>query len=432
MNDRAMQIWLVTVGEPVPVAEGARDRLHRTGYFAHFLADHGHQVAWWTSTFDHFRKQHWFDDDHLLTINDRLQIRLLHGCGYRSNVSLARLRDHRRIARTFAALARQEENPPDIIVAALPTIELCWESVRYGRERGVPVVLDMRDMWPDIFVDAVPKPARPAARFLLWPLFRQARAACAGATAIIGITEAFVDWGVRRGNRIRGPMDRAFPMGYVAAAPPADKLLAAERRWDELGIRADRRDPVACFIGTIGRQLDLGAVVAAARQLHESGCPLRFVLCGTGDRLEQYKQAAADLPSVLFPGWIDAAAIHVLMRHSTIGLDPLPDRYDFLATINNKAIEYLSAGLPIVSSPDKGVLADLLAREQCGISYGYGDVAGLADCLSRLCRDRERLELLAENARRVFQERFVAEKVYGQMLNHLEALVDDSRARQNE
>ena len=156
-----MNVWLVTIGEPVPIREGSRDRLHRTGYFARFLADRGHEVAWWTSTFDHFRKRHWFDEDTTVELGTGLKARLLHGCGYRSNISLARFHDHRQIAKKFAHHARAAAAAPDIIVSALPTIELCLESVAYGRRRGVPVVLDMRDMWPDIFVDTVPGPARP-------------------------------------------------------------------------------------------------------------------------------------------------------------------------------------------------------------------------------------------------------------------------------
>ena len=159
-------IWVVAVGEPVPVEAGASDRLHRAGYLAHFLAEHGHRVTWWTSTFDHFRRKHLFDADHSLAINDRLDIRLLHGCGYRSNVSLARIRDHAQIARHFAAAARAEERRPDIIVAALPTIELCLEAARFGKEHGIPVIADMRNMWPDIFLEVLPKPFR----FLAYPL----------------------------------------------------------------------------------------------------------------------------------------------------------------------------------------------------------------------------------------------------------------------
>jgi len=420
-----MRIWLVTIGEPVPVSGGSNDRLHRTGQFARLLSERGHEVVWWTSTFDHFRKKHWFDKDTTVQLGDRLQARLLHGCGYRSNVSLARFRDHAQIAAIYARLARAKANPPQVIVAALPTIELCLESVRYGRARGIPVVLDMRDMWPDIFVDAAPRPARPLARCLLWPLFRRAQAACAGSTAIIGITDEFVEWGLQRGKRERSPLDRAFPMAYVASPPTPERIRQAEEKWDQRGVGAGGPLMNAAFVGTLGRQLDLETVIRAARKL--DGAPIRFILCGAGDRLDSFKQLAAGLGNVMFPGWVDAAEIHVLLRRSSVGLDPLPDRYDFLATVNNKAIEYLSAGLPVVSSPNRGVLADLLARERCGLSYDRGDWNALADLLLALQGHPETLRSMSAKALSLFHDRFTAEKVYGQMAEYLEMLHHGSR-----
>lgn len=416
-----LNVWLVTIGEPIPVQEALRDRLHRTGALAHFLAQRGHQVVWWSSTFDHFRKKHWFEDDVVLRPHPNLQIRLLHACGYRSNISIARMRDHRQIAAKFAAAVEADGEPPDIIVAALPTIELALESVRYGRRRGIPVVLDMRDMWPDIFVDTAPRAVRPLAKRLLTPLFRQAHEACSGATAIIGHTDGFVEWGLWRGRRAAGPWDRTFHFAYRAEPPSADLLAEADAFWQRQGIDCGQ-GPLACFIGTLGRQFDLETVLAAARRLAAEGHAWRFVLCGRGDRLEQYRAMARDVPNVLVPGWIDAAQIHVLLRRATIGLDPLIDRYDFLATINNKAIEYLSAGLPVVSSPTRGVLADLLRREGCGASYETGDAEGLAQILTDLSAAPGRLEEMSRGARRVFDERFAADKVYADMEQYLSAL----------
>ncbi len=418
-----MKIWLVTIGEPVPVHFDCSERLHRTGQLARLAARAGHEVTWWTSTFDHFSKKQLFEHDSIVQWEIGLQIRLLKGCGYRSNVSLARFRDHREIAAKFATQARQLASPPDIMVAGLPTIELCAESVKYGTEHSVPVVLDMRDMWPDIFVDTVPAIGRPLARLLLAPMFRQARDACSGATAITGITDDFVDWGLRRGNRKKNSIDRSFAMGYSSAVPPVERIVEAETFWDRQGLTGRNGQSIACFFGTLGRQFDLETVIRAARRLQEAQSSIQFVLCGQGDRLNDYKKQAAGLSNVVFPGWVDAAAIHVLMRRSAFGLDPLPNRYDFLATINNKAIEYLSSGLPIISSPTSGVLAELLAKEQCGVSYHNGRDAELAEQLLRLSQDRVSLNHMSKQATTLFENKFRAEQVYAEMLEYFESLV---------
>ena len=421
-----MLVWLVTIGEPLPVQEGAKDRPHRTGLFARLLAERGHDVVWWTSAYDHFRKKHLFPDDHVLRVNDRLEIRMLHGCGYSSNVSLARFRDHRQVAERFAAAAAAEPRRPDIIVAGLPTIELCLESTRYGKQRGVPVVLDMRDMWPDVFLELLPPALRPLGYLPLASLFRKSRAACRDATAITGMTDAFVDWGLARGGRQRSPLDRSFYFGYVRTEPSAEKLAAAEAFWNQHGVAATG-DFNAAFFGAIGRQFNLEPIIEAVRQLGPTNRKIRFVLCGSGDRLEHYKSLAAGLNNLVFPGWVGAAEIFALMRRSAIGLAPYRESRNFTMNIANKPAEYFSGGLPIALSLKSGVLHDLLRDRDCGFSYG-NDPEALVRELGRLQDDPARQKRLSANAQALFEESFVAEKVYGRMAAYLEEIVATTKA----
>lgn len=421
-----MKVWIVAIGEPVPSAEGARDRLHRAGYFAHFLADHGHEVVWWTSTFDHFRKKHLFEQDAVLQVNPHLEIRLLHGCGYRSNVSLARFWDHAQIGWKFARCAREAQSKPDVVVAALPTIELCLASTKYGRANGVPVLLDMRDMWPDVFRELLPRVLRPAGQIALAPMFLAARAACRDATAIIGVTDAFVDWGLRRGGRQRSPLDRTFHFGYVQSQLSAEQLKTAEAFWDKQGIRAGTDEFNAVFFGTLGRQFHLQPIFEAARQLGQTNKKIRFALCGRGDRLEYYKSLAAGLDNVVFPGWVGGAEIVALMRRSAIGLAPYRESLNFTMNIANKPAEYLSGGLPIALSLRHGILHDLLRDRNCGFSYG-DDPRELVRMLERLQEHPDERERLSSHARALFEEAFVAEKVYGQMMAYLEEVVASQR-----
>jgi glycosyltransferase involved in cell wall biosynthesis len=355
-----------------------------------------------------------------------LEVRTFDGGGYDGNVSLARLRDQRSIATQFAAAIRRVPRP-DILVAALPPVELCRAAVIFGREAGVPVVLDMRDMWPDIFVDAAPAWSRGFVRALIWPLFREARAACRNATAITGITQPFVDWGVARARRERSDLDRPFYMGYPRTDMSPDRVAVAEAFWAGLGIVPDSTRTIV-FFGNLGRQLDLDPIIEGARSLAARRIRIRFVLCGNGERLDAYRRQAAGLPNVLLPGWVDQAQIHVLLRQSWAGIAPLPDRYDFLATINNKAIEYLSAGLPIFSSPPRGVLSDLLAQFDCGVSFESNNPAAFASAVSRAIEDPGSWSRKAANARALFEREFVAEVVYDQFRLHLEEIVRGRRA----
>lgn len=423
-----MKFWLVNLCDLAPIEANRQDRLNRVGFLAKILSDNGHRVTWWTSTFDHYRKVHLFKRDASVSLDPRLEIKLLHGCGYRSNISLARLLDHAIVAKKFARLIRRQTEIPDIILASIPTVELCLESVRYGKANSIPVVLDMLDMWPDIFVDHAPSALRPFVRSVLAPMFKSAHVACSGATAITGITDAFVDWGLRRGNRIKSERDRAFPLGYLSSPLGDEEINEARRYWDRLGVFADSEEFVACFVGAISHQFGIGTLIEAAQRLGQTDKQIRAVICGTGDRLEHYKRMANGCRNILFPGWVNAAQIHVLLRRSSVGIDPLPDRYDFLSTINNKAIQYMSAGLPVISTPDRGVLCDLIRKYQCGFSFPHGDANGLAGLLVKLHDDPTALASASSNSAQVFERFFTAEKVYAEMMGHLVDIAQSSKA----
>ena len=387
----------------------------------------GHEVVWWTSTFDHLRKVHHFKGDTTARITPKLSLRLLAGCGYSRNISFRRILDHRQVARKFA-LAAAECSEPDVIVAAFPTIELCCAATEYGNRRGIPVIVDMRDMWPDIFADAMPTVIRPFSSLLLSSFHRQTQRACASAIAITGMTEAFVDWGICRAGRKRGCLDRAFPFAYEREEIPVGELADAERYWDELGVNKKQAALTVCYFGAMGLQLDLTPIIEAARIL-SAGSPVRFVLCGCGQRLDEYRRQAHGLANVFLPGWVNRAQVWSLMRRSNVGVDPLPDRHDFLSTINNKAVEYLSAGLPVISSPQKGVLHDFLSSQGCGMSYSAGVTGEFVDILRRLLMDTSSLREMSARALSVFENQFSADIVYPRMAAHLSEVIASRRAQ---
>lgn len=417
-----MNVWLVTIGEPVPVDDGIKDRLHRTGSFAHRLAAQGHQVVWWTSTFNHFRKEHLFSEDMTLHINERLEIRLLHGCGYRRNVSPARFRDHYQIGRKFSQLI-ERETPPDVIVAALPTIELSRVSAAYGARHGIPVVVDIRDLWPDIFVDVIPAPMRWAGRLALSPLFRQAKSALRQCTSIIGVSDGYLQWGLRYAGRERRSADAVFPLGYTK--PAINDIDSAQAEASLRGRGVDPSKFLCWFVGMFGRTYDLDTVIRAAKQLDGGGVrDVQFVLSGNGDNYCRLMDNARGLPNVVFTDWVSASQIAWLLPRVKAGLmayaPGAPQGYP------NKLFEYMSAGIPMLSSL-QGETAALLHEEQCGLTYRPSDAGDLAASIRLLRDDDARRREMGCRCLALFERRFQADKIQVSMTAHLQSLVDASK-----
>ena len=416
-----MRIWLITVGEPLPL-DGPGERLLRTGVLSYLLQKRGHQVVWWTSSFDHIRKSHRVASDTRVTVSPGLELIVMRSLGYARNVSLARLRDHRALADSFMRLAPQEETP-DLILCSMPTIELSRNAVDFGTLRQIPVVLDIRDLWPDIFLALAPEWAKFAVKWLSQGLYRDLRAACAGATALSGITDPIVDWGLTHAGRPRREHDQAFPIGYTDCPPPEVARATAAAYWAK---QLPEEAFVVAFIGTIGRQFDLESVIQAARLLQTGTRPFHFVLCGMGDALKAYQKRAQNMENVHFPGWMDAAQIWHLIRRAQVGLAPYHNSPDFQASLPNKAFEYLSAGLPIVSCLN-GELRRLLETNLCGLHYREGDPSNLADSLITLHDSPCLRQDLSDRGKALFEAKFRATVVYSAMAEYLEHLAESHK-----
>ena len=419
-----MRAWLIQISEVLPI-DGESPRLARMGQLAAILAERGHTVDWWASTFD-YRLRSWrASETTTVSVAPSYRLHLLHAGGYMRNVSLERLRYQRSIAQEFrraSALAPR----PDVILCSYPTIELALAAAEYGHRHGIPVVLDVRDMWPDIFLRLVPRGARhvgePLARLALAPMVSQARRAFRLATAITGNTRDMVEWALRYGGRDARPDDRDFPHGY--AQPPHDEraLADARSRWRERGIAPEAGEFLIVFFGAFARAPEFDTVLEAARLLEGGPERARFVLCGTGPREAEIRARAAERTNVTVPGWIGADDIWALMEMSAVGLLCYHSTFDFEASIPNKPIEYLAGGLPVLSSLERGVLRDLLAAEDCGRSYRNGHPDELAAIVRELAHDSALHQRLSARARSVFERYFESSRVYGAFADHLERL----------
>lgn len=405
-------------------------RLYRTGILCEMLVKAGHEVTWWTSTFDHMQKRHRYQATETVRLSERCRVVFLRGLGYRRNVSVGRILDHRVLARVFTERIAAEDRP-DVIVCSYPTIELAVASVTYGARKGVPVVLDVRDLWPEIFLELIPKRMRSLVNVGLWPMWRAARRAFAGASAITGNTDQFVQWGLRLARRGAGRLDRHFLFGYPIPDITSEEEATTKAFWSAHGVPTDGSEFVACFLGTVGRQFDLETVVDAALRLRENGEPVKVVICGVGEKLDALRARASGCADVVFPGWVDRKQIWTLMNLADVGMAPYLGGMGFEQSVPNKVVEYLAAGLPIISSLG-GAVKELLGTHLCGMTYRCGDTGTLIRILKQLREDRDQCAVMSNQAKRLFESTYSAERVYGAMIDYLCEVSTTGRSAKSE
>ncbi len=417
-----MNIWLVTIGEPIP-HKNNKLRLHRTGILAKYISTtRKHDVTWWTSNFNHFTKDHIFNKTFEFFEGPNLKIVALHGKGYKRNVSIDRIIDHKQIANSFRKRITESEKP-DILVAAFPTLELCEICTDFGKKHNIPVLIDFRDMWPEVFVDIVPSIAKPIIKVALSSLFRRTRKVFATATGLIGITNEFLKMGLAKAGRSANRFDAVFPLAYLRNQFDQKAIDEAKKFWKE-NLCAETPKLRICFFGTLGHQFDLNTIVSAVELLNkENITDFEIVLCGSGDKEAALKQRAAKLKGLILPGYMGSAQIRSLLEISDIGLCPYNVNKAFLGSIPGKAIEYMSAGLPLLSTLKDGELGKLVTENNIGYHYNFGNPASLAGEIKELMEKKDELKAVHTRIFDLYMKEFDAQHIYSSYLDHLEKIV---------
>jgi len=406
-----MNIWLIQTGEFHPFQEGARKM--RTAMLADSLRARGNSIVWLSTNFFHPTKTLLYPGYKKIELEPGYEIRMIPGLPYFKNVSLRRFFHYKLLERRFRKLAA-ELPKPDFIVTALPTYDLCAEAVRYGKKNGIPVFVDIQDLWPDIFVDQMPAPLRGIAKAVLFSDFKKVDQLLQDATGIIGCSDAYLNWGIKRAHRSRKTADAVFYHGYPKPALAEPSALKPELRSLVDSLRSKF---VFSFVGTFGKSYDLPLIVETARRLEKSNPDVPLVLAVTCEQFNSIQKQSADLGNITLAGWLDKNSIACLLDASDVGLATYTA--DAPQSLSYKPFEYLAYGLPLLSSL-QGEMDELIKKHQIGFTYQPGNIESFVAGVQFFADYRAQMTNRATQARAVFDREFTVEQIYDSYANHID------------
>ncbi len=382
--------WIISDCEPLPTDEDPR--LMRAGLLAEYLAQKGWKVTWFAPGFDHGKKTDRFDSTQEIEVNANEKLIALHSpVTYSKNTSPKRIIFYRRLAGELRK-SFEKEHLPYVIFCSWPTQTFAKEALEYGRKAGVPVVLDVRDLWPDIFTRVFPEALQGPARLALVPSVSQAKKLFRQADAITAVTPGALRWGLEKAGRPGGSADRTVYIGYENSEIPEEELAKAMDAWRSVGITEDTFN--FTYFGTFSMStLDMETVIRAFREIAASRSDVRLLIIGAGDAEQKFKDAAGDCDRVLFPGWCSNVQIQSALKLSNVGLYPFRNLEDFRDAFGNKIIGYMASGLPVMSSLE-GFSKAYMEQFGTGRTYREGDVSSAKEVMmSFLNNDEENREM---------------------------------------
>lgn len=399
-----MNIWIVAAHDHVFRVDTS-DRALRYTSLTEELLLRGHSVVLWTSSFHHGRKQQRSFIDSRVNPQPGYIVEFLNGRSYRKNVSFARISHNRQIAAEFRRRAPLNSLKPDLILASIPCLELAQAAAAFATARKCPLMVDVVDIWPEVYLLPFPRWTHFLLRGLLRSEFRRARYVLSSSTEIISISKEYLTWASQIARRANYDKN-IFYLGYPSASPL--DLEQAETRAGALRTRFGISEGVdiAAFVGTFGRTYDIETVTRAAREM--AGVQsLHFFLAGAGDKHAAAQRYSGDLRNVTLSGWLNYKDTLSLLVTAKLGLSTYAPGAP--QSLPYKPFEYMSLGLPQVCSL-RGEFRDVLERYQLGYWYESGNYVSLRQGIETILSDsssKERRDRVLDIYRRYFDSRSI-------------------------
>jgi len=420
-----VNIWLVKLEESLPIDENYRP--YRMGMLADALLQREHHVIRWASDRMHLTNNNRFGKDTTINYEPDQTFELLSsGIKYSKPLSPLRLLDNFFLAYKFKKIALTRQKP-DLIICAMPTPELAMVSSQLGKIFNTPVIIDSRDYWPDIFE----KELTGLKKLLSWPIVyfmkRNLKYATKNATSLVGITEFYRDHLLNYANKTcDDSIDGVFPLGYSASLNQLseDEEVEARHYWENhLGKEwMQKNRKIVYFAGRLNSTVfkAINPVVSLVKKGAQLWPDYVFVFCGSGQYENQIKSAFNGLDNIVMPGEVSARNLSYLRSNSYLALQPIENRVDYLNSLSNKFFEYISSGLPIVTSL-QGITEKLIKQHEIG--FVYHDEKSLTDCMEQLYGQRDLRNAMSIRSKKLFQANYSADVVYKNFAQHCEKII---------
>jgi glycosyltransferase involved in cell wall biosynthesis len=280
----------------------------------------------------------------------------------------------------------------DVVIASSPTLFSALAAWLIARLRGVPFVLEVRDLWPEAIVDL--------------GLMRRD-------SVSVRALQSLARWLYHQAARVV-VVTEAFALRLAAAGVPRAKIAVIPNGADthffapgtaplvrhDLGLNGRF---VVAYVGAHGLSHGLGSVLDAAALQPD----VTFLLVGDGAERERLlaERQRRGLDNVIMQPSVPKAEVPDLYAAADACLVPLRDVPIFETFVPSKLFEVLAAGRPVIGAV-RGEARDILVRSGGALVVDPERGDQLAAAIDRLRQDGDLREHLARSGRAFVQREY--------------------------
>lgn len=383
----------------------------RFRYIGDFLSDAGYQVDLITTTFQHWEKAQ-RNLDEIKKEDYKFNLKFIYEPGYKKNIDLRRIRSHRIAAKNLRQLL-EKEGDYDLIYCEIPPNDVALAAAEYAKEKGIPFVPDVNDLWPEAMRMVLDVPV--ISDVLFYPLLRDAEKVYALVSGIIGTSDEYRDRPLKN-QKLDVPKKTVYVGNEIAEFDAGVEVYSPQ-------IPKEESEFWVSYAGTIGTSYDIRTMVLAGKELLKRGrTRIKIKILGGGPLKEELESLAKEqnCTNVEFVGYAPYPKMAAYLAKSDILVNSFVKKAP--QSIVTKIGDYLAAGKPMINTCMSPEFRNKVEHDGFGINIMPEDVKILADAIEKLYEDEPARAKMGKKARLIAEAQFDRPQSYKKMIELIEEL----------
>lgn len=376
------------------------------------LSDKGYDVTVITSKFRELDRK--FRKYGELYLSAPYKIVILDEAGYYKNISFRRIYSMWSFSKNLKNYLKNTKENFDLVYACVPGLDSALVAGRYSKEKNIPFVIDVQDVWPEVMYDLV-LDIPIISNILFSPMQIMADKVYSLADGIVAVSKTYLDIVVRKNTKSKNNdyiyigtdlenFDNSINSGLCNIDKPDNEFWIT-------------------YIGSLGHSYDILTFIEGAKIALNNGMKVRPIILGSGPLENDFKEFAGKIGSnALFTGWVDYGTMGSYLKKTDAVINAIKRRAP--QSITNKVGDYLSSGKPILNGSQNHEFLELLEYYNFGINYEPENANSLSLAISKLYNmSEDERSIMGVNARKLAEDKFDRKKTYKNIIKIIENLI---------
>lgn len=343
----------------------------------------GYSVTCLIPSFNHFTKTQRPVSNNYIEINPNFRVKVLSTVSYNSNLGARRFLSYLLFSiRVLIYGLKQKKIKVLFLVLPSPFLDLV--CVLLKKKLKAKLVVDFRDLWPELFE----KYLKGIKYIFAWPIIKMLyfnrSLTFKKADVITAVSQKYLKIATKNNKKA---FAEVINLGFDDNDPNFFP-----------NINKDKKETLnVVYAGSLSHNYDVRCLLDVIRKIEEnySDKKIVFHIAGNGIFKQEFLEIQKEyINRVVYHGSLDKKSLYNLYNNMDVSLCIY--HKDTLISFPAKLFELIFHNLPIVNSLE-GEVNELIDSEEIGSNYIAGDVDSLLEAILSFYDDREKLDRFKNN-----------------------------------